>query len=158
MEPEDSPVIPPLEDGVLPDGVFDCTFNEIDQAFGRFQRSDRRIRLVSRLKAYLDEARTSGLVAAVLADGSFTTAKDEPSDIDLVVVLKPDIPWDSLRPVEYNVVSKRMVKQTYRFDAYACVDGDQRYREALDYFMQVNPDKHSGFTSRTRKGLVRVQL
>jgi hypothetical protein len=151
-------MIPPLEDGVLPEGVHDCTIEEIDRAFGRFQRSDRRIKLVARLRAYLDDARGSGLVAAVIVDGSFVTAKDEPEDIDLLIILKPDISWDSLRPFEYNAVSKRMVKQTFHFDALVHAEGGARYREALDFFMRVNPDKHAGFTSRTRKGVVRVQL
>lgn len=151
-------MIPPLEDGVLPEGVHECTIEEIDRAFGRFQRSDRRIRLITRLKAYLDDARRSGLVVAVLVDGSFVTGKDEPDDIDLVIVLKPAITWDSIRPFEYNAVSKRMVKLACQFDAYAVVEGDARYQEGLEFFMRVNPDKHGQLTSRTRKGLLRVRL
>ena len=91
-------MIPPLEAGVLPEGIHECTFEELERAFGQFQRSDRRINLIAKLKAYLDEARNSGLVIAAIIDGSFVTIKDEPEDIDLIVVLKPDVPWDSLRP------------------------------------------------------------
>jgi len=32
-------MIPPLDDGVLPEGIHDCTFDEIDRMFGRFQTS-----------------------------------------------------------------------------------------------------------------------
>ena len=111
-------MIPSLEDGVLPEGIHECNFEELDRAFGQFQRSDRRVNLTAKLKAYLNEARSSGLVIAVIVDGSFVAIKDEPEDIDLIVVLKSDMPWDSLRPFEDNAISKRMIKQMYRFGAY----------------------------------------
>jgi len=76
----------------------------------------------------------------------------------LIVVLKPDVPWESLRPFEYNAVSKRMIKQMYRFDAYVYVDGSELYQKMLDFFMRVNPEKNHGLTERTRKGVLRVQL
>ena len=151
-------MIPPLEDGVLPEGIHECTFEELERAFGQFQRSDRRINLIAKLKAYLDEARNSGLVIAAIIDGSFVTIKDEPEDIDLIVVLKPDVPWDSLRPFEYNAVSKRMIKQMYRFDAYAYTEHDPRFHQMLDFFQTVNPEKHHNLTSRTRKGVLRILL
>ena len=69
-------MIPPLEDGVLPEGIHECTFEELERAFGQFQRSDRRINLIAKLKAYLDEARNSGLVIAAIIDGSFVTEHD----------------------------------------------------------------------------------
>ncbi len=76
----------------------------------------------------------------------------------MIVVLKPDVPWESLRPFEYNAVSKRMIKQMYRFDAYVYVDGSELYQKMLDFFMRVNPEKNHGLTERTRKGVLRVQL
>src|SRR4051794_40774616 len=101
-------MIPALEDGVLPEGVHDCTFAELTEAFGQFQGSDRRLTLTARLKAYLDEARRSGLVVAVIVDGSYVTAKEAPEDIDLIIVYRSDVDWESLRPFEYNAVSKRL--------------------------------------------------
>lgn len=151
-------MIPPLEDGVLPEGIHECTFEELERAFGQFQRSDWRINLTVKLKAYLAEARNSGLLTAAIIDGSFVTIKDEPEDIDLIVVLKPDVSWDSLRPFEYNAVSKRMIKQMYRFDAYVYVEGSELYQKMLEFFMRVNAEKHHGFTERARKGVLRVQL
>jgi hypothetical protein len=116
-------MIPPLDDGVLPEGVHDCTPDEVTEAFGQFQRSDRRMKLAEKLAAYLGELRRAGLAEAVLIDGSFVTAKDEPEDIDLIVVLKAGTDWDGLRPFEYNAISRRMIKQLYRFDAYAEEEG-----------------------------------
>jgi hypothetical protein len=50
-------MVPPLEDGALPEGVHDSTVEEVAAAFGRFQRTDRRLALTAKLRAYLDEAR-----------------------------------------------------------------------------------------------------
>lgn len=149
-------MIPPLEDGVLPEGGHDCTFEELDRAFGQVRRSDRRVTLTAKLKAYLDDARRSGLVVAVIVDGSYATARDEPDDIDLLVVLRPDIAWESLRPFEYNAVSKRMVKQVYRFDAFAYPEGSPDYQRLLHFFQDVRPD--AAYTTRPRKGVLRVQV
>ena len=130
-------MIPPLEDGVLPDGVHDRTFEEMTGAFGQIQRSDRRIRLTAKMKDHLDEARRSGLVLAVIVDGSYTTARNEPDDIDMIVVLKPDLAWESLRPFEYNAVSNRMIRQMYRFDVFAYPEGSVEYDKYLELFQHV---------------------
>ncbi len=85
--------IPAFDDNVLPEGVFDCTLAEIEDRFGRFQRTDRRMRLTERLKQYLEAARQSGIVKAVLIDGSYTTARDEPVDIDRIAILADEFDW-----------------------------------------------------------------
>jgi predicted nucleotidyltransferase len=149
-------MIPPLEDGVLPEGVYDCTFAEIDQRFGRFQRSDKRIKLTTKLKAYLEELRKSGLADTVIVDGSYVTAKEEPSDIDLLVALRSGLVWATLRPFEYNAVSKRMVKQAYRFDAFAHLEDSPEYRQVLHFFQDVRSD--AAYTAKPRKGVLRVRL
>jgi len=151
-------MIPPLEDGVLPEGVHDCTLDEIERMFGRFQKSDRRIRLIERLKEYLVEARSVTFIKAVIIDGSFAMAKDEPADIDLLIVLDVSFsPGQELKPFEYNAISKRAVKAAkYPFDLFALVDGSENYHKFLDFFAKVNPDKHAALTSRSRKGMLRV--
>jgi predicted nucleotidyltransferase len=149
-------MISPLEDGVLPEGVFDCTIEEIDRTFGRFQGSDQRIKLTVKLRAFLDEVRRSGLSDTVIVDGSYISAKDEPSDIDLLVVAKTEIAWDSLRPFEYNAVSKRVVRQTYRFHVFVYPEGSPDYERLLNRFQRVRPD--ATYTERECKGVLRVRL
>lgn len=151
-------MIPPLEGGALPDGVHDCTVEELESAFARFQESDRRVRLTGRLKEYLAEARASGIVVAVLIDGSYVTAKAEPDDIDLIVVVKPGVDTTNLRPFEYNVISKRMIRTLYKFDAVSVGDGSQDVADRVRFFSQVNPLKSPEYTSRTSKGLLRIVL
>ncbi|MGH9935029.1 MAG: DUF6932 family protein, partial [Blastocatellia bacterium] len=83
--------IPELnEDGLLPEGVHDCTLDEIGVRFGRFQVTDRRIQLFEKLRLLVEEERQAGLAIEMIVDGSFVTDKLEPGDIDLLIVLPPD--------------------------------------------------------------------
>src|SRR5437879_1217565 len=143
--------IPPLDNaGLLPPGVHDCTLEEVEERFGRFQKSDQRIHLFARLREYLNEVRLTGFAVALLIDGSFVTAKDEPEDIDLVLVLKPDHDFlKLLRPFEYNVISKHRVRRHYRFDMVAVGEGSVDFDKAVRFFQQVRD------RSDIRKGLLR---
>jgi hypothetical protein len=84
-------MIPELQDGVLPDGVHLCTLEEVRVVFGQFRRIDRRPQLTERLTRYVQDARNSGVVSAILIAGSYATDKEEPGDIDLIVALRPDL-------------------------------------------------------------------
>jgi hypothetical protein len=131
----------------------------VGEVFGRFWRSDRRPRLTERLQAFLEDARRSGIVAAVVIDGSYVTTKEEPGDIDLIVALRTDFDLErELRPFEYNVQSKRLVRQLYRFDVRVAVNGSDLYLEAINFFSDVRPEdqKQAGFPPR--KGLLRIEL
>ena len=150
-------MIPPLEDGVLPEGIHDCTIDEMDAMFGRFRRSARRVLLVEKLRAFLEEARRRGVVSAVVIDGSFVTAKDEPEDIDLVIVLPADLDLSNMRPIEYNAISRQAIRANYRFDSFAAKEGSEEMARFLAFFAQVNPDRGREYTSRAKKGLLRVR-
>ncbi len=144
--------IPDLnEDGLLPEGIHEASLEEVRERFGRFQRTDRRPDLFSKLCLFLAEVRASGLVEAVIVDGSFVTAKDEPSDIDLILVLRSDHEDGAeLRPFEYNALSKRRVRLRFRFDVLIAREGSDEHKNYIDLFQQVKG------ASDLRKGVVRV--
>jgi hypothetical protein len=150
--------IPDFVENVLPEGVHDCTLTEVEERFGRFQRSDRRMTLTERLKRYLDAARQSGIVKAVVINGSYTTALDEPDDIDLIAVLHAGFDWtQQLRPYQSNVIDKRAVRRDCRFDGFAYREDQPELANLMAVFATV-PEKHAGLTSRTHKGMLRVTL
>src|SRR5882724_5117484 len=144
---------------MLPEGIHACTIEEVNERFGRFQRSDRRIHLTALLREFVEAARESGIVAAIVIDGSYVTRKEEPGDIDLIVALKPGI--DSailMRPFEYNVQSQRMVKQIYRFDVRVAEDDTTLYDKHVLFFAEIRDDDPDQATSQPRKGLLRIDL
>jgi hypothetical protein len=141
------------DNGVLPHGIWRCTLEEVRNRFGNFQRTDRRPFLYKSLQSYIAELRSTGLAIAIIIDGSFVTGKPDPDDIDLILVLPYD--WDAageLRPSEYRVLSKRLVRRRHGFDIIAAREGSAAYGEALKFFEQVRG------RSDWRKGLLRIEL
>lgn len=110
--------IPKLDDdGFLPEGVHECSLDELQQRFGGAQHLDQRSVLFAKLEQYIQELRSTGMVAGLVVDGSFVTNKVEPNDIDLVLILPENHDFAAdLRPFEYNVLSRRRVHKRYAFD------------------------------------------
>jgi hypothetical protein len=150
--------IPEFADNVLPEGVHECTFDEVEARFGRFQRSDRRMTLTARLRQYLSAAKQSGIVKAVIIDGSYVTNKDVPEDIDIIAVLSGEFDWaQELKPYQANVIDKAAIRRDYRFDGFSYKEGEPGLEKLVAVFAVV-PEKYAGLTAKTRKGMVRVIL
>jgi hypothetical protein len=122
---------------LLPPGLHDATLQEVQEWFGNFQCSDRRMILFEKLKRFLAELRRTGWDCTVLLDGSFVMPPvDEPNDIDVILVMPKD--WDmtaDLRPFEYNVVSKKYTKAEYQIEVYAVLpesDAETRMRALFE--------------------------
>ncbi len=80
--------IPTLnEHGLLPPGIHPCTLEELEGRFDGGGFGSHRYELILRLRNFLTEVRKVTFVAWVAIDGSFVTAKEEPGDIDIVLVL-----------------------------------------------------------------------
>jgi hypothetical protein len=138
--------------GLLPDGVHDCSLDELRERFGMFQTTDWRPKLFEKLQAFVRDAWKTNLVVEIIIDGSFVTATPRPNDIDLILVLPPEHDFSAeLRPFEYNVLSRRQVRRIYSFDVLVTVKGSSSHRQYLDFFAQVR-----GQIGR-RKGLLRLQ-
>lgn len=140
-------------DGYLPEGVHDCTLAEIRERFGQFEKSDVRCRLFDRLESFMLQAKASGQVIAVIVDGSFTTAKPAPNDVDVIVVLHPDHVYSGLlRPMEYNVVRRQQIRRLFRIDALVGRQGKEELDRHIGLFRQVRGHQEKS------KGMLRVWL
>src|SRR5262245_42875295 len=94
------------ETGLLPPGVHDSTLEELAERFGSWESGQQRCRLRESLETYLSEVRTTGLVLAIILDGSFVTSESDPNDVDLIMILHENHDFTaSLRPFQYNVLS-----------------------------------------------------
>lgn len=146
--------IPALtEEGLLPAGVHDCTLEELRVLFGRFQGSDARSRLFARLTELMGELMRSELVAAVVVDGSFVTAKAAPNDIDLLLALKPGHNWAAdLGAFDYSLVSSVRVRRRFGFDALVAEDGSELYLRHVKFFSGTRENPYAD------KGVLRIIL
>lgn len=140
-------------DGCLPDGIYDASLQEVEESFGRFQSSDRRVTLFHKLREYIRELALWGNVEEILLDGSFVTSKPDPGDIDLIVVLKHDFDFRSpTTPSEYNLLSRKRTLKMYGFHVFSVIADSGLYNKWVGYFRQD--------TSRPglAKGLVRLRV
>jgi hypothetical protein len=147
-------MIPAFNDyGCLPEGIYDCTIDEAADRFGTFQRTGRRPQLWNKFIQFMREVKACGLVNAVLVDGSFATAKTEPNDIDLVLILSPQHDFSmEFQPNAYNVLSKRRVHRRFGFDLLVARADSEEYRRYVEFFQQVRLEPER------KKGILRIWL
>ena len=146
--------IPMLNEvGLLPSGIYGCDVDEVGARFGNFQSSDRRPTIWRRFQEYFAEARRSGIIKELLLDGSFVTAKPDPNDIDIIVVVASDHDFGSDLPIaDYNLLAQNRVRRRFGFDIVVVKDGSEDYRDAIAFFQQVR--QRPGLL----KGLLRLRL
>lgn len=145
---------------LLPEGVHDMDWAEVEALFGRFQRSTRRLDLTTKLKAYIREVASTGWQASLLLNGSYVMPiVDEPEDVDMILVVRPDWDYDvKLPPYQYNLVSKKHVRKNYGFDLFFATTGSTVEAEWIEFFQGVNPKwcTQFGWPKPLRKGIVRI--
>ncbi len=95
--------------------------------------SSRRLFLVRKLAAYLSELKKFGLQLEIWIDGSFTTVKPDPEDIDLVVwAYQHELEGLALirQPAfERLTVDRGFVMAKYNIDVYLAFFDDQQANE-----------------------------
>jgi hypothetical protein len=141
------------EEGFLPDGIHDCSFEEAEARFGRFQRTDRRLRLWAAFRSFFEQVRAAMIVRAILLDGSFVTGKADPNDIDLILVMAAAHDFArGLSPLEYGILSAQRAKRLYKLDVLVARENSDQYRRYLHLFHQVRLEPNR------RKGIVRLTV
>ncbi len=139
------------ENGFLPEGVWDCSLEELQTRFAAFRRSDRRLKLFAELEKFLAEIIKTNWVKEIIIDGSFVTEKEEPNDIDIILALhKSTANIETPFWIENTLDRTRLAKK-YKFDVMVVLDQSRKYQVNLDFFQQVRQ-------SDLRKGVVRLTL
>ena len=87
QSPLTTPIPPIGADGYLPEGVHVCSEDDVISRCGSSSRHRRRLAL--RLRRWIELGRQVG-AKRLLVDGSFVTAKEEPQDLDTVLLLPQD--------------------------------------------------------------------
>lgn len=149
--------IPQLDQhGLLPMGVYDCTWAEIRDSFCwnpyRVQMFDKLQRFVAEKWAPLGIAD-----AALWVDGSFTRNKPQPADIDVVLDVS-HLTGNQMQPVMELFAERDQLDQVYGIDfwiRHPWVPND------LCIFFQYTGLKAGAelkLDSKSRKGILRVTL
>ncbi len=130
--------------GLLPLGVHRADQSEFKARFAIFNLSNRRLRVYEQLERLLDEASRAALVKRVIVGGSFVTSKAEPNDFDCILVLDPAIVGTTLRPFEYNLVSRRMARRIYQGDVLTALEGSEALHRYLEFFQTTRHGEPMG--------------
>jgi hypothetical protein len=135
-------------DGYLPDGLHVTSEAEVTFRFG--SANPRRRRLALRLRRWIGLAR-SVRAQRLFVDGSFVTAKDEPNDIDAVILLASDFERQVENGIEAALELEEMLLTRRPEEIFAAEDSDD-WNDWIEFFSRTRePDGR-------RKGLVEVEL
>jgi hypothetical protein len=135
-------------DGYLPEGLHLASEAEALFRFGSSTR--RRRQLALRLRRWLELARQIG-GRRLLIDGSFVTAKDDPNDIDAVILLPPDFQTQVNRQEESALELEEMLLTRRPEEIFAAED-ETDWLEWIEFFSRTRE------IDNRRKGLVEVIL
>lgn len=123
---------------------------EVTKQFGAPLGGSRRPELTKKLVAYLEELSDWDLASEVVIDGSFVSAKQQPSDVDMAVLLTDRArDFGRLSPYAKSLLSRTYASRHYEVDLKACTSRGL-LKEWEDYFRTA--------CDGTRKGVVRVML
>jgi predicted nucleotidyltransferase len=123
--------------GHLPPGVHPASADEIEERFGIFVVSDRRLRLFAKLKQFMALCRASEIVVKVFLGGSFVSAKSDPNDIDIILVLSSDVDFNTLTAVQATVLDRDALRRVFRgsdLDVLVVREGTGRLQTAIEFF------------------------
>ncbi|WP_390631883.1 DUF6932 family protein [Vibrio plantisponsor] len=123
---------------LLEAGMHNMTFSDLEKVFvSPFEPNDRRKALLSRLEAFATRLQEIPIDMEIWIDGSFATKKENPGDIDLVVVCAADdvnkLPQEKKLILEELFANKSHTKLRYECDAYFILDNfhDKSYWRGL---------------------------
>ena len=139
--------------GLLPDGLYDTSLEEIRAVLGF---TERRSKLIDGLEEFLQIWDTSGLTDHYVIDGSFVTSKPEPSDIDMILALKDTAAFSSTLKGLLVTYCYDTASTKDRFGCHAFAAANQAHLEGwIDFFRHEKAAE--GTVGRTR-GLLRLGL
>jgi hypothetical protein len=125
------------EDGLLPAGIHRATFEEFENRFVYFDRSDRRYRLFGKLRELYFQAKNSDIIEHFLVGGSFDSSKPEPNDFDCILVFDPAIEDRAMSAMEYNLLSRPSARRIFGGDVIAVTEGTVDYHRYMTFFQHT---------------------
>lgn len=141
-------------DGYLPAGEHLCNLAEVQAVFAN---NEHRQNLVDNFHRFLDWMhQTHDLVFPYYVDGSFTTAKQLPSDIDFVIDLT-GAPTDKVRrALDLWSMGRATIKENFKVDFWPYFPGANNDLRAYFQYVRIEELQERQLPMDTRKGILRV--
>jgi hypothetical protein len=136
------------DDGYLPEGLHIATAAEVTFRLG--SATPRRRRLILRLRRWLELSRLTH-ARRFLVDGSFVTTKEEPDDIDAVVLLAHDFE-QQIRAGSEAALELEGMLLTRRPEEIFAAEDTRDWNDWVEFFSRTRE------ADGRRKGLLEIQL
>jgi hypothetical protein len=153
------PISPLTLQGILPEGIYECTLNEIEAVF---VTNAQRKSLWSEFRVFIEWVKSMKTFDYLYIDGSFVTRKtttdDEPNDIDCVLELPPPSP-SVKQMIDANLLNHGYVKDKYKVDLYIVVRY-QKENDLREFFQYLRPEEamSRGLKAGDKKGILKIRL
>lgn len=115
-------------DPIYPAGFHDISFDNLYEIFVTpFENGERRKYLTDRFRAYIEKFSELGLKAEIWLDGSYSTNKPEPGDMDILIVFDVNevnnLPMEK-RPLLQELFDRELSKIRYSIDVLLLPSND----------------------------------
>jgi hypothetical protein len=143
-----------METGYLPSGEFHCDLVELRNTFGV---NDRRTALLAKLDAFLGWLRnTHGLDLPYFIDGSYTTSKPYPGDIDFVIDLSNATDEQIGTALVLFSLHQAQIKQDFEIDFWFFHPNAQKDLKQFFQYVRIEELQQRQLPPETRKGILRI--
>lgn len=128
-------------------GFHDITLDELEEVFvDPFPENERRAYLTQRFRDYLEKFSELGLKAEIWVDGSYSTYKPEPGDMDILIIFDANevnnLSVDK-QPVLQELFDRNLCKIRYSIDVLLCqshdIDGRSYWRGWFGFSRDEKP-------------------
>ena len=141
-------MIPNLIDNILPAGCHDCSIIEIKEKFVRdFPDSNSRN---SRFSGFVEYSKyicnNVKCTRRQLINGSFTTGKADPYDIDFLLVINNNLTLEEFHFLEEEIIEERRRKREYQLMKIDVKNGLKDINElyCCDAYFMIKREPHEG--------------
>jgi len=115
MAPEYQPLFNP--------GLHDINYSDFDKLFiAPFSSSPQRVKVGERFKVFISKLSEIGISLEVWVDGSFSTSKPDPADVDVAIFYNPNevnaLPSDKIELLKFLVGNNGETKARFKCDVY----------------------------------------
>ncbi len=141
---------------LLAPGLHDLELNEIENYFLKgFPDSKTRQPLIDGLNSYIHQLSRVGIDIELWIDGSFTTHKKDPADIDLVLFFMESVvqtlPSEKQQLLKRLVLQRATMRKNFGCDVYFGLSDNSDHRSEWEEWYGFDRDKQP-------KGIARITV
>ncbi len=154
------------ERGCLPDGIYNPSVQEFKERF--VKKTKRRQELFEKYKEFIKLCDKANMIEQHYLDGSYVTSKEEPGDIDLIVIYTPEVYDTNESYDEYFKIynDKDEMKKKYEVHLFFVkkpskidpIDVQKHYQKIknkyLEWWSRVYIDREKGIQDTKKKGFI----